>query len=424
MNTSIPPPSSLPYPARRSREAQELFTIADLHRFLTAARPRTRRTPELAVFYEMLGVIERERCERLWAAARLHEMGHEDDARREAEALCRWLPDEEDGHDATLSRTFAEALLARIRKLEGSGGNLYLGARPPGAQLRAFELMRLRTPLISFAHAAANRAILDVLDGPTDVTLVDVGIGRGGQVRALLRNPSARRLLTSLHVIGIEPDASTDTGGALELAEANVRAAAEEAKIPVSFAPIPKIAEALTAADIRAAEPRGRVIANASLALHHVGLVEHGAAQGRAEVISTLRDAGCERVVLVEPDSDHFHDDLPLRLLYAYRHYGTLSRALYATLAPADAQLVWSEFFACEVRNVISHEGPNRVERHEELETWTARLAACGFAVDTPDELVAPSAAPAGFEVAHACGACTLRYEGASILGVIRARRV
>ena len=424
MSTTVPPPpSSIPYPSRRSHEALEVYTASDLLGFLASARPRTRGTPDLAVFYELLGVVERERCERLWAATRLLEAGQSDDARREAEALCRWLPDEDDGHDATVARAFAQAILARIRKLGGGGGNLYLGARPPGAQLRAFELLRLRTPLIPFAYAAANRALLDAVEEPSDVTLVDVGIGRGGQVRALLRNPSARGLLRSLRVIGVEPDSSAETGGALQLAEASVAEAALEARIPVTFAPIPKLAEALTADDIRAAAPRGRVIANASLSLHHVGLPEHGVAHGRDDVLATLRDAGCERVVLVEPDSDHFHDDFPLRLLYAYRHYGTLWRSLYVTLDPSDAQIVWNEFFAAEVRNVITHEGPLRVERHEEIQTWLGRLSASGFEVDTPDELVAPSAAPLGFEVASAGRACVLSYNGVALLGVVRARR-
>jgi hypothetical protein len=415
------PPSSLSYPTRRCHDASEVYTFADLRALLRASRERTRGSPELPVFYEMLGILERERCERLWASIGLLAHGEEGEARREAEALARGLPDEEDGHDATLARTFAEAILARLDRRDERGGNLYLGARPPGAQLRAFELLRLRTPLIPFAYAAANRALLDAVDEPADVTLIDVGIGRGGQVRALLKNPTARRLLRSLHVIGIEPDSSPDTGGALELAQANVLSAAEEAHIPATFAPIPKLAEALTLEDLRAAGPRGLVLANASLALHHIGLVEDGARQSRDAVLGLLRAVGVAHLVLVEPDSDHYQDDLPLRFLYAYRHYGALSRSLYRTLSAADASLVWREFFAAEVGNVMTHDGRRRVERHEEIETWCRRLTGQGFRLDTPAELVAPSAAPPGFDVAPAAGACTLRYEGVSVLGVMRA---
>jgi hypothetical protein len=63
------------------------------------------------------------------------------------------------------------------------------------------------------------------------------------------------------------------------------------------------------------------------------------------------------------------------------------------------------------------------VERHEEAVRWIERLTAEGWVADTPAELVAPSAAPAGFEVVHTGHASTLRYDGVSLLGVMRARR-
>lgn len=426
--SSAPPPSSLTYPSRRSYEALAVFTYGDLLRFVEHSADRTARTPEFGGFWADVDALGQERRERLWAAVRLLSIGRRDEASREAEALVRGLPDEDDGHGVMVARTFAEALLGRLHKLAGSGGNLYLGARPPGAQLRAFELLRLRTPLIPFAYAAANRALLDAVSeaagsAAVEVTLVDVGVGRGGQIRALLKNPSARRLLRALHVIGVEPDSSVDTGGALQLAEANILSAAEEARIPVTFAAVPKRGEELRAEDLLAARPRGLLLANASLALHHVGLLEHGAPHDRTDVLATLHRAGCERVVLVEPDTNHDQDDLTLRFLYAYRHYGTLAQSLWGLLSPSDAALVWTEFFAAEVRNVITHDGPLRVERHEEAETWVARLVEVGYVVDTPAELVAQSAAPPGFSVQQDGRVCSLRYGDVSVLGVMRGRR-
>ena len=228
----------------------------------------------------------------------------------------------------------------------------------------------------------------------------------------LLRNPWARRLIRSLHVIGVGPASSPEAGGALPIAQANVLAAAEEPGIAVTFAGVGKLAEQLTAGDLAAARPRGLLVANGSLALHHVGLPHHGAGRGRAEVLSTVREAGFARIVLLEPDTNHDEDDLGLRSLYAYRHYGTLARSLHAALRASDAVLVWSEFFADEIRNVIAHDGALRAERHEEADRWVERLEASGFTVDTPAELVAPSAAPAGFEVVHTGRAATLRYDG------------
>ncbi len=426
-------PSFLPSPPRRSswpvRDSapSPSFTLDDLDAYLTASAAQTRRTPGFAAFFAHLSGTARERFARLWSAIRELEQGQTAAASLAAETLTRRMPDEEDGADAILVRTFAEALLGRIRKI-GGGGNLYLEARPPGAQLRAFELLRLRTPLIPFGYAAANRALLTAVPAPADVTLLDLGIGRGGQICSLLRHPWAHRLFRTLRVIGVEPDSAPDlggVGGALELAELNVLGTAEDAHIPATFAGIPKLAEDLTAADIQAASPRGLLLANGSLSLHHVGLPAHGAGGGRADVLAVLREAGCAHVVLLEPDTDHHGDDLTLRFLYAYRHYGTLLRSLYATLPISDAMLVWSEFFAPEVRNVVTHDGARRVERHEEAEAWRERLVEAGFVIDTPPELVARSAAPAGFEVSEdtaTSGTCRLSYGGVSLLGVMRAR--
>jgi hypothetical protein len=404
-----------------SHEARLPPARVELHRFLEERALATRRTPSFAAFFDALDGLERWRFERLWTAIRLLDEDLPIDAADEAEALLRSLPDDDDG--AVVARVFAEALLARINKESGSGGNLYLDARPPGAQLRAFELLRLRTPLIPFCYAAANRALLDSLDQPSDVTLLDVGIGRGGQVRALLKNPWARRLIRSLHVIGVEPDSAPGAGGALQMAEANVLEAAASAGIPTTFAGIGKLAEHLTAEDLAAARPRGVLLANCSLSLHHVGLPEHGAERGRTEVLRTIHEAGFSRIVLIEPDTNHDEDALALRFLYAYRHYGTLARSLHAMLTAEDADLVWREFFTDEIRNVIAHDGARRVERHEETARWLERLESLGWEADTPDELVAPSAAPPGFEVVHTGRACTLCYDGVSLLGVVRARR-
>jgi hypothetical protein len=407
---------------RRSYGALLVFTWEDLERYIKSGGDALQHTPGFADFFLNIGETERQRLGRLWGALRALINDQGDEAAIETEALIRSMPDEEDGHGAVVVRTFAEALRARVHKLAGSGGNLYLDARPPGAQMRAFELLRLRTPLIPFAYAAANRALLDAIPGPSEVTLLDVGIGRGGQLRALLKNPSARRLFKSLHVIGVEPDSSDAVGGALEFAEENVTRTAAEVGIPVTFCGIPKLADDLLPDDIEQAEPRGLMLANSCLTLHHIGLSDHGARANRDQVLKIIRDTGFSKLVLVEPDCNHDVDDLSLRFLHAYRHYGTLARSLYSMLSRADASLVFSEFFAQEVRNIISHEGPLRVERHEETGRWIERLSKAGWTVDTPRELVAPSAAPAGFTVVSDGQACRLTFRSVSLAGVLRAR--
>jgi len=394
----------------------------EIGRFLTDRGPPASAT-EAARFFDGLSEREFDRFHRLWTAVRAYVLGHALQAATEAELSIRDMPDDEDGHGALVVRTFAEAVLSRARGESERGGNLYLDARPPGAQLRAFELLRLRTPLIPFAYAAGNRALLDTLTSPTDVTLLEIGIGRAQQTRALLRNPSARRLIRSLRVIGVEPDSSSATGsGALELAEQNVREAAEEAGLAASFHPIAKRAEELTVDDIRSAGPVGLLLANAAFALHHVAEDGNGAPANRDAVLRTLRNAGVQRLVLVEPDSHHFEDDLLVRFLYAFRHYASIAASLSGIMSVADGQLVWNEFFAPEVRNIIVHEGARRTERHEEIATWSDRLRRSGWEIEELRDLVPQSAAPPSFEVRTRQFGVSLCFTDVPLLSVLRAK--
>lgn len=391
--------------------------FADLLDFAAAVLTTDDELP-LLDFFTSLSALEGERIAALWVAARQLAAGSLDDATNIAAALVRGMPDESDHNGAVEIRSFAEALLGRCRKVSSSGGNLYLGARPPGAQLRAFELLRLRTPLIPFAYAAANKALLRGLEPGAEVTIIDVGIGRGGQIRALLRNPVARQLIARLEVVGVEPDSDVDHGGgALEHARKQIEDTAAEVGVPLRFWAVARRAEQLQPEDFPPLS--GRVLANAAFAIHHV--VPAPRERNRVDVLRLLRELGAEALVLTEPDSDHVEERLEVRLLHAYRHYRSVGASLDASLAPADALLVWTEFFAPEVRNVLGHDGRSRTERHEPSTTWARHLSAAGWTVDTPRELVPRAGTPAGFALHESSRAFRLLFGGVPLLAVLRA---
>ncbi|MCA9683206.1 MAG: hypothetical protein KC457_13485 [Myxococcales bacterium] len=376
-------------------------------------------------FFRERSSVESDRVMATWTTARALEAGDREGAAKQAEMLVRSMPDEDDEHGAMVIRTFAETLLGRCRAVSSSGGNLYLGARPPGAQLRAFELLRLRTPLIPFAYAAANKAIISAIDPGAELTLIDVGVGRGGQIKALLRNPQARAHIARLHVVGVEPDSDPNNQGALEMAREQVLATAAEVGVDVRFSPVARRAEALRAEDFPPMS--GRVIANAAFALQHIPPQEGrpGESKGldRIDVLRLLRELGAETMVLTEPDTDHVEDRLRIRLLFAYRHYRTVAASLEAMLAPADAQLVFSEFFAPEVRNVVGHDGQGRSERHERSYVWADHLARAGWQVTAPGQLVPTAGTPRGFTLDVGSQAFRLLFAGVPLLSALRATR-
>ncbi len=324
----------------------------DISRFLDP----TKIAP-LRQFFESLDSGERTQVERLWHALLAVEAKKRQRAAALLEATAGAGADGVRPEAAQVLSCFASVLQARALERVGDGGNLYLGGRPPGAQQHAFELLRFRTPLIPFGYAAGNRATLELFADPTEITLIDVGIGRGGQIATLMRNPAARHAIKRLHVVGVEPDAA-----ALTMAQVNIERAAAGAGIPLTFTPIAKVAECLTARDLQAAELPGTVIALSCLALHHLPRSEGG--ESRDAVLRILRDAGAAAIVVVEPDSNHHTDDPLLRFLHAYRHYRTVASSVYSTLPAADARDVFGQFFVPEVENIIGHQGDSRTERH------------------------------------------------------------
>jgi hypothetical protein len=390
--------------------------------FVAAQVRETDEELPVAEFHARMPAAEAERVVALWTAAR-HLAGEElGEATNVAEALVRSMPDESDHQGAVVVRTFAEALLGRARSVSRSGGNLYLGARPPGAQLRAFELLRLRGPLIPFAHAAANKALLHDLRLGDELTLIDLGIGRGTQLRVLLRDPIARQCISHLHVVGVEPDSDAEgERGALELARRTVLDAAAEAGLDARFSAVAKRGEELRAEDFPSMQ--GRIFVNAAFAMCHVVPQSDGELDP-GSLLALLRELGAETLVLSEADSDHVDERLPVRLLWAYRHYRTVAASLEASLAPADAQLVWTEYFAAEVRNVLGHDGPGRTERHQPSASWARELEEAGWQVDTPRELAPTAGMPAGFSLHASPRGFRLAFDRVPLLAVLHARAV
>ena len=258
---------------------------------------------------------------------------------------------------------------------------------------------------------------LDTITNPCDVTLIDVGIGIGGQIRALLKNPATRHLVRSLHVIGVDPDPID----ALGIAERTVLEAAWEAGIETTFLGIAKTGEELTVQDIKAARPRGLFLANGAFCLHHVP--SDPTRPNRDSLLALLRQVGVTSLVLVEPDSNHDVDDTAIRFMFAYRHYRTVSEVLRSCLSDTEAGLVWHDFYHPEVQNVIAHDCAKRTERHETSKVWTRRLQQAGWRVDELRDVVARTAAPDGFEVESFGHAYSLSYQRVPLLSVLRARR-
>jgi hypothetical protein len=284
-----------------------------------------------------------------------------------------------------LARIFAHGLLARIACDESVSGNLYFEEPSPGAMLAAFDKLIEATPFIRFGYSAANASILQAVKGRRAVHLVDIGIGSGRQWYAFLdelANTISPPPVIRMTGIDVPMSADEPTRRLEEVGESLGRYA-KAVGIEFSFRAAATPVQDMDFGLIDRLHGEGLAI-NAVFALHHVPTTDGGGDRpdSRSSLIRRLREAAPDILALVEPDAEH--NSLPLNLLIreSIAHYLTVFDAL-AELLPDDAaerQTLEQAFFGREILNILSTDGPGRVERHERHANWRRRLTAHGFA--------------------------------------------
>ena len=271
---------------------------------------------------------------------------------------------------------FASALAQRVSGAMAQTANLYL-RRFEVPQIELFNLLGRCMPMVTLATQVANAVIAEALRGQAHATVIDIGIGTGRQIVALLEQlQAAGKLPAELTVIGVEPGLDALAAARSALAETTSRMG-----VALHFHGFASCAEALTDADWAAmqAQCATRPVINASFALHHIADNAQGHDQ-RSRVLRQLHALQPLALVLTEPDVDHLEPRFLPRFGHCLRHFGAvfdLLDALPITQAERDALKVG--FFGREIADVLGTAEPLRSERHESTSAWQRRLAETGF---------------------------------------------
>jgi hypothetical protein len=329
--------------------------------------------------------MDKTHVERLALVARDIGRGDQEKADRDLTALLAEGRRDTDPRAINLY-VFGAALARRISGTAAAEANLYL-SQFEVPQIRLFNLLAVWAPFVGLAGIIANREIQRAARGDQHPTVIDVGIGTGRQVVALLEAMAASKTLPeALTVIGIEPSAFC-----LELAQKNIAEAARQARLPVTFRPFLGAAEAITVDAwhaIRAA-CTGRPVINASFALHHVGDV--GGKDVRNDVFRRLRWLDPKLLVLSEPNVHHYEKDFLSRFHNCWEHFSAAFAAIDRTeAADHDKNALKVCFFGREITDILANPEEQRSERHESTASWLRRLAETGWEACYDGEL--PSA--------------------------------
>jgi hypothetical protein len=320
-------------------------------------------------------------------------------------------PDEE-----LLSHLCAAAMLRRMDRAIVPRRDIYL-QRFELSQIDLFYTMCSVYPQVPAGHRIANQLLAAELRGHERATLLDVGIGRGLQILALLRGLAAEPgRLRRLDVVGVDPD-----GDNLDAVAAGIDRALPLGGLDVRFHRIEKLLEECDEGDYDAVRGIGGGIAvNAAYSLHHTQHPprDRGA---RTELVRRLASLRPRLFTLVEPSADHDTESLPARLSSCWEHFGAVFELISrADADPARKLAVKETFFGREIADIVGTSDAFRCERHEPYEAWLLRLAKAGL--EPAETCAARVGLPSYCEGSVGEGIVRLGYRGQCLVAVFAYR--
>lgn len=285
-----------------------------------------------------------------------------------------------------LATLFIKALNKKIHS-EFIGENIYLG-KYEISQIQLFNILIEKFPFVKFSQHIANSAIIEEMQGCEEVTLVDIGIGQGTQILHIIGMAKELPRLRKLQIVGIEP-----FGDALKKAEETILAFNGQAPFQIEFTAINEVAEKV---DFAAIETSGKIIVNASLALHHIQ-----SDRLRSETIARVKEMQPGAFLLIEPNVDHYEPNFHRRFQNCYRHFHHLFQVIdrIGQIGTADKNAL-KLFFGREIEDIIGKDDKDRFEKHEPASQWIDRLKASDFTIKS-DLLKAPVEAGCGVEISY-----------------------
>ncbi|EHA8589460.1 DELLA protein DWARF8 [Cocos nucifera] len=238
------------------------------------------------------------------------------------------------------------------------------------------------SPYLKFAHFMANQAILEAFDGYDRVHVIDFNLMHGLQWPALIQALALRAGGPPfLRLTGIgqpSPD------GRDALREVGLRLAELALSVRVRFAFRGVAASRID--DVRPwmlqVVPGEAVAVNSVLQLHRLlGDPGDDAAAPIDSVLGWVVGIRPKIVTVVEQEADHNRPAFLDRFAEALFYYSTMFDSLEARRGAAQQQqqAVAEVYLQREICNIVSCEGTARVERHEPLVRWRARLGGAGL---------------------------------------------
>jgi hypothetical protein len=322
--------------------------------------------------------------------------------------------DEQVGNPTLLSHLIAESLMRRIdRKLVESKNIFVQEFDVP--QTRLFYSMAEAVPFVYVGHHLANRCMERAVVGLGSFTVLDIGIGNGGQVKRLLDALAAKNGgLESVRVIGLDPVENN-----LAEARACLQGAGDSYPFKVEFRPVCGLVEKLSDEEFQSIRDGcgENLLINSAFTFHHTGHPLNDS-RARTELLRKLASLKPRLLTLVEPSSNHDTEELVRRVHHSWEHFGNVFALVdEASIDKSHKYIIKGKFFAREIRDIFGVSDHFRCERHELYDSWLLRLFKAGYKPFELGELSVRLPPYCDFDVSE--GLVRLSYNGVTIVAVM-----
>jgi hypothetical protein len=306
-----------------------------------------------------------------------------------------------------LSTLFVKSLKSHVGTTTGSE-HIYL-KKYELPQIHLFNILIKEFPFVQISQQITNGIIIDLMKKTDEITIIDIGIGQGTQIKNLLESSKNIGNLKKVKIIGIEPFKE-----ALDKAFANITALNNQMPFEVEFEGINDFIENVDFEQFKSIN--GTIIVNASLALHHIQTLNQ-----RYKVIAGVKSIQPAAFLLIEPNIDHFEPDFYRRFQNCYRHFYNIFRVIDLLNIDSTDKNGLKLFFGREIEDIIGKKETERYERHEPAYLWIEKLLFSNFKIQKNFYKIPPQQ-NSGIKISHHQeGFLGFTFENETILSVIYA---
>ncbi|XP_041028447.1 scarecrow-like protein 13 [Juglans microcarpa x Juglans regia] len=282
-----------------------------------------------------------------------------------------------------LSAYMLEGLRAR---LERSGTVIYKSLRcePTSSELMSYmSILYDICPYWKFAYISANVVIEEVMENEPRIHIIDFQIAQGSQwmslIHSLARRPGGPPLV---RITGVDDSQSAHArGGGLHIVGQKLLEFAKSCHVPFEFH-----AAAMSGCEVEQENLRVRpgeaLAVNFPYVLHHMPDESVSTQNHRDRLLRLVKSLSPKVMTLIEQESNTNTSPFPLRFKETMEYYTAMFESIDAARLPRDdKQRIRAEenCVARDIVNMIACEDTERVERHEMLGKWNARLKMAEF---------------------------------------------